>query len=111
MTISYWCYGLEHLDRISGYLANKSLNERTPQEPLLGKTPDISVFRFHWFQPIWYNSPDTSFQEDKIMFPGFFLGVAPNVGNGFSYHILPSVIVKITQISQLIAILLSLFAV
>ena len=87
--ISYWCYGLEHLDHISGYLANKSLNGRTPREVLLGETPDISVFRFRWFQPIWYYSPDTSFPEDK-MFPGFFLGVAPNVGDGFSYHILPN---------------------
>ena len=87
--LSYWCYGLEHLDHISGYLANKSLNGRTPREVLLGETPDISVFRFRWFQPIWYYSPDTSFPEDK-MFPGFFLGVAPNVGDGFSYHILPN---------------------
>ena len=87
--IHYWCYGLEHIDHLSGYLANKSLNGRTPREALLGETPDISVFRFRWFQPVWYYSPDTSFPEDK-MIPGFFLGVAPSVGDGFSYKLLPN---------------------
>ena len=108
MPIHYWCYGSEHIDHLSGYLANKSLGGRTPREALLGETPDIIVFWFRWFQPIWYYSPDTLFPEDK-MIPGFFLGVAPSVGDGFSYKILPNC--KDFQIFQLITILLSLFVV
>jgi len=53
-----------------------------------GDTPDISIFRSPWFTPIWFYCPTLSFPQDKML-PGFFLDIAENTGNGFSYVILP----------------------
>ena len=55
---------------------------------LLGETPDISRFRFKWFESIWYYNPSVSFPRDKMEL-GFFLDVAENTGDNFSYAILP----------------------
>ena len=85
---SYWCYCVEFINETNGYLARQSLGWKTPNELLLGETGDISVFRFKWFQPVWYYAPDISYPEDKML-PGFVLGIAPTVGDGFSYTILP----------------------
>ena len=49
---------------------------------------DISIFRFPWFSPVWYYAPNLDFPTDRMQ-PGFFLGIAENVGDRFSYEILP----------------------
>jgi len=53
-----------------------------------GDTPDISIFRFPWFTPIWFYCPTLSFPQDKML-PGFFLDIAENTGDGFFYVVLP----------------------
>ena len=85
---AYWCYCVDFINETNGYLARQSLDWKTPNEILLGETGDISVFRFKWFSPVWYYAPDISYPEDKML-PGFVLGIAPTVGDGFSYTILP----------------------
>ncbi len=85
---AYWCYCVDYINETNGYLARQSLGWKTPNEILLGETGDISVFRFKWFSPVWYYAPDISYPEDKML-PGFMLGIAPTVGDGFSYTILP----------------------
>ena len=87
--IQYWCYAAEFLDQVGTYLSSTALQGRTPREKLLGHTPDISIFRFSWFQPVWYYSPTLSFPKDK-MEPGFFLKLADNTGDSFAYEILPA---------------------
>ena len=57
-------------------------------EATYGSTSDISIFCFPWFSPVWYYNPTTDFPEDK-MSPGFFLDIAENTGDTFSYVILP----------------------
>ena len=87
--IQYWCYAAEFLDQVGAYLSSKKLNGRCPKEKLLGHTPDISIFRFSWFQPVWYYSPSLSFLQDR-MEPGFFLKLEDNTGDSFAYEILPA---------------------
>ncbi len=86
--LSYWCYAAEFLNTVRPYLAQTSLNGRSGREILRGEMPDISIFRFPWFSPVWYYDPAASFPHGKML-PGFFLGVAESVGDGFSYIILP----------------------
>ena len=86
--LSYWCFGLSYLDKTRRYLSKSALQGRCGFEMIHGETADISIFRFAWFQPIWYYSPSVSFPHDK-MEPGFFLDVEDNTGDGFSYTILP----------------------
>jgi hypothetical protein len=86
--LEYWCYAVEYLNYVRPLLAQQSLDWRPGQEVLQGETPDISVLRFRWFAPVWYYNPRVSFPCDK-MSPGFMLGIAPTVGDGFSYTILP----------------------
>ena len=86
---SYWCYGAEFLDKVRRYWSKSSLSGKSGYQMIYGETPDISQFRFLWFQPIWYYLPNVSFPQDK-MEPRFFLDVADNTGAGFSYVILPT---------------------
>ena len=79
---------MKFLDQVGSYLSKETLKERCPQEKLLGHTPDISKFRFAWFQPVWYYSPTLFFPQDK-MEPGFSLKMADNTGDSFAYEILP----------------------
>ena len=85
----YWCYASEFLDKIRRYWSKPKLDGKCASEMVLGETPDISRFRFCWSEPIWYYSPSVSFPHDK-MEPGFFLDMAENTGNNFSYVILPA---------------------
>ena len=85
---SYWCYAVDYINETNGFLARGSIGWKIPNEILLGETGDISVFRFKWFSPVWYYAPEVSYPADKML-PGFVLGIAPTVGDGFSYIILP----------------------
>jgi hypothetical protein len=62
-------------------------------EMINSETGDISIFRFAWFEPIWFYNPAVSFPKDKMQ-PGFFLDIAENTGDGFSYEILPVLLIK-----------------
>jgi hypothetical protein len=85
----YWCYATQYLDMVRRSLSRNTLNWRTGHEAMNGDTPDISIFRFRWFAPVWYYAPSSSFPSSDKMLPGFCLGIAPNTGDGFSYTILP----------------------
>ena len=51
--LQYWYFGAKYLDQIGCYLSKASLDGRCSSEKLRNQTVDISIFRFHWFQPIW----------------------------------------------------------
>jgi len=86
--LSYWCFAAQFLDKVRRCLSKQSLDGRCGNETLHGDTPDISIFRFPWFSPIWYYNPTLSFPQDKMR-PGFLLDIADNTGDGFAYIILP----------------------
>lgn len=66
--------------------AVSSLNWRTPIEVLDGHTPDISVFRFAFFQPIWYYEPAAKYPDPNFR-PGRFVGIAWDHGDAFTFRI------------------------
>ena len=55
-------------------------------EKLHGDTPDISMFRFKFWQPIWYYEPIARFPQPNFL-PGRFVGIAWDHGDAFTYRI------------------------
>ena len=52
-----WCVKwVKDVDNVS---ASHTLNWKTPDEYYYGNTPDISKYRFHFYEPIWYYDPNT----------------------------------------------------
>ena len=85
--LPYWCFALEYVCLLRTVLARRSLGWLTPHEVHWGDRPDISVFRFCFWQPIWYYQPRQSFPKTKML-KGRFLGIAQNVGDAFCFLIL-----------------------
>ena len=79
---------LVFLNKTRRYLSKASLQGKYGYDTLKGESRDISIFRFRWFEPIWFYNPNLSFPRDN-MEPSFSLDVADNTGDGFSCVILP----------------------
>ena len=84
--IEFWCYCLVWIADCLNHTAQQHLDWRTPTELLNGQTPDISVFRFSFFEPVWYYEPTAKYPEPNFL-PGFFVGIAWNHGDAFTYRI------------------------
>lgn len=85
--LTYWCFALEYMCLLRTVLARRSLNWTTPHEKHWGDRPDISVFRFIFWEPIWYYQPRQPFPKPKML-KGRFLGIAQNIGDAFCFLIL-----------------------
>ena len=85
--LQFWCFALEYVCLLRSVLARRSLNWSTPHETHWGDRPDISVFRFTFWEPIWYYQPRQSFPQSKML-KGRFLGIAQNIGDAFCFLIL-----------------------
>jgi Reverse transcriptase (RNA-dependent DNA polymerase) len=83
----FWCYALEYMCYVLNFVARRSLGWRTPYEKHWGDTPDISMFRFVFWQPVWYHTPRRGFPSPKMM-KARFLGFAPNTGDAFCFLII-----------------------
>ena len=68
------------------HTAMRKLYWRTPYEMHWGETPDISVFRFLFYEPIYYLDPMAKFPNAN-MIPGRFLGIARTSGDAFTFYI------------------------
>ena len=75
-----WCCDVHN------HVANRTLNWRTPMEISTGFTPDISVFRFHIWEPIWYYDPTVKQPRDNLR-KARWLGIAWQAGDAFTYYI------------------------
>ena len=71
----FWCYALEFIVDCYQHSACPQLDWRTPMEKMWGCTPDISMFRFRFWQPIWYYEPTAKFPKPNLL-PGRFMGIA-----------------------------------
>ena len=85
--LDYWCFCLEYVAFLRTLISCRQLKWRTPHECHFGETPDVSILRFTFWQPIWYLNPRASFPKAKML-RGRFLGFAQNVSDGFCYLIL-----------------------
>ena len=75
-----WCCDVRN------HLASRKLDWRTPQEKISGETPDISVFRFHFWQKVEYYEPMIK-QPQSGWLPARFLGIAWDSGDHMTYYI------------------------
>ena len=67
------------------HLAKKSLGWRSSIELLNGDTPDISPFRFNFWEPIKFLD-STQFPESRWVY-GRFLGIAWETGDMFTFKV------------------------
>ena len=68
-------------------MSRRSLKNWTPLEVFTGETPDVSVLRFAFYEPLWYREFNAKADEVKL-FPGRFLGISWNVGNALCFKVL-----------------------
>ena len=82
----FWCYALIHVIDCLNHIAKKRLNWRTSYELLNGDTPDLSAFRFTFWQPIEYFDPVAKFPDSQWK-KGRFLGIAWDTGDQFTFYV------------------------
>lgn len=79
-----WCQ--LYCVQIHNHLACRRNNNATPLQLSEGSTPDVSKFRFYFWEPIWYHDPSTKQPEDNLK-KGRYLCIAENSGDEMTYHI------------------------
>lgn len=75
-----WCCDCHNI------ASNRQLGWLSPDSIHFGHTPDISPFRFHLWEPIWYFEKGAKMPIDTWK-PGRWLGFAHQAGDSFSYWI------------------------
>ena len=75
-----WCC------KVRNCLASRKLNWRTPTEKLTGDTPDISIFRFHFWEEVEYYDTKEKNPHDGWK-TGRFLGINDSAGDAMTYYI------------------------
>ena len=84
--LEFWCYCMEFVVSCLNHTAHATLDNRTPTERMFGHTPDISCFRFRFWEPVWYYEPTAKHPEPNFL-PGRFVGIAWDHGDAFTYRI------------------------
>ena len=82
----FWCYCMYFIVDCLNCSAQKELGYRTAMEKMFGQTPDMSMFRFHFWEPIWYFEPTAKYPNSNFL-PGRFVCIAWEHGNAFTYKI------------------------
>jgi hypothetical protein len=83
--LSNWC--LLWCCQVNNHVSRRSLNYRTPEEVSTGRTPDISKFRFHFYEPLWFFEPNIKTPNDNLL-KARFLAIAESCGDVMTYYIL-----------------------
>jgi hypothetical protein len=83
----YWDYAVEYAVELINHTAIERLKWRTPFEKLHGETPDISVFRFIFYEPIYFLDNNARFPQPNML-SGRFLGIDRTTGDSFTFNIL-----------------------
>ena len=82
-----WYLCLIYIARVLNHISSKQLDWKTPVEIAFGVTPDISaLIQFRWYQPVRYLAMGRD--HKWVEATGRFVGVAPNVGDALTYHVL-----------------------
>ena len=73
--------------QINDHTSRRSLKYKTPLEVALGWTPDISQFRFYFYEPVWYFEPKIKLPKNNLI-KARYLAVAESCGDAMTYYIL-----------------------
>lgn len=84
--LEFWCYALIYVVDCLNHVSKKKLDGRTSEEVLNGDTPDISPFRFSFWQLVEYYEPTASCPESKWK-RARFLGIAWESGDAFTFKL------------------------
>ena len=82
----FWCYAIQFICDCLNHTSKVKLGDKTLDEVLQSNTPDISVFRFEFWQPIEYLDPNVKYPNCKWK-PGRFIGIDRVHGDPFTYKI------------------------
>ena len=78
-----WC--AKQVKDVHNSTALKSLDWKTPLELSTGETPDISMFNYYFWEPIWFYDPMAPKLTSKLKNTRC-LGIAPNCGDALTYY-------------------------
>jgi Reverse transcriptase (RNA-dependent DNA polymerase) len=85
---STWFWIVKYLADVHNVTADESLSWATPWSKRRGETPDISAFlQFKFYEKVYYHDPEQKYPGTKEK-PGYWLGVADQVGDRLCFHIL-----------------------
>ena len=73
--------------QINNHVSRRSLKYKTPMEISNGHTPDISMFRFHFYEPLWYFDPKIKLPRSNLL-KCRYLGLAESCGDAMTYYLL-----------------------
>ena len=73
--------------QINNHMSRRSLKFRTPMEISTGHTPDISKFRFYFYEPLWYFEPKIKLPRPNLL-KCRYLGIAESCGDAMTYYVL-----------------------
>eukprot|EP00957_Ditylum_brightwellii_P146486 11152698-Ditylum_brightwellii.AAC.2 len=73
--------------QINDVVSRRSLGYKMPMEKALGWTPDISQFRFYFYEPIWYFQPKIKLPRSNLL-KARYLALAESCGDAMTYYIL-----------------------
>jgi hypothetical protein len=83
-----WLLACEYIADVHNVCADESLGFRIPKEVRHGGMQDISAFlEYRFYEPVLYLDTDESFPSSKEK-PGWWVGVANNVGDALTFKIL-----------------------
>ena len=83
-----WLLACEYIADVHNMCADESIGYRIPREVRHGGLQDISAFvEYRFYEPILYLDSDETFPSSKEK-PGWWVGVANNVGDAMTFKIL-----------------------
>ena len=84
--LEMWCHYLEHTVACLNHTAHREIDYKVPMEILTGNTPDIPMFRFRFWEPVWYYEPTAHFPAPNFL-PGRQISIARHHGDAFTNKI------------------------
>eukprot|EP00957_Ditylum_brightwellii_P106239 8105134-Ditylum_brightwellii.AAC.2 len=82
--LKFWCYAIQFAVDFLNHMLKKGLSWRTAKEVVDNNIVNISVFCYHFWQPIAYLDPKMKFPDLKWQHK-HFVGIAWEHGDPFTY--------------------------
>ena len=85
--LAYHWEAIEYICSLNNYVAHASLGNCLPFEDFGGETPNISMIRFKFWEPVYYRDW-TEKGGDVLMHPGRFIGFSWSVFDPMTFKVL-----------------------